>query len=1038
VEFAELRRGSLVRSTASMQGLQGTLDALAFLAAVTDAFAADEEDLQASLDAAARAVLPALGDMCIIDVVPPIDEVGSATSHVDPELAALAVEYRRRWGARVGKPTGPVLRAMQGKLPVVLEHVGPEWVDDVARDPEQARVLSRFRPSSLYVVPMRVGGRVAGAMSFGFAPGSSRRPEAVQIALAEEVGRRIGWALDRARRESLAEAERAERVEAVRRSREAYRALVEHSPDIVSRLDRDKRHLFINRSVGFASELSVDDFLGRTYAEVGVPPALAARWEETVERVFVTGRAETHVYAVPYPAGARDIESRFVPELAADGSVATVIRTSRDVTAERAAARAMERANRGLRVLSHAMEEIARASSEAALYEEVCRTAVDQGGYRLAWIGAAEDAPGKMVRVVAAAGPAADAIRSLEVSWDASSPNGDGPTGNAIRTGAPAMFRGMRDDPRLLPWRAAVDAFGFNAAIALPITSDGRTIGALSLYAVDEEAFDRDELALLVRLAEALSVGVDAMRARRERDASEAALRAREEHFRGLIENASDAVLEVSAEHRVTYASPAIRRILGYEPAQIEGRDVLALLALLAPDARARASAVVTAALGTAGLVHTFATVATHHDGGARELEIVGHRPAGEGSPRLVLHARDVTERARVDAHLRESQKMDALNRLAAGIAHDFNNVLTIVQGAASMLQRRLRDAETGREEVTEILAAAERAASLTRQLLLFSRRGVEEPRVVDVRLACADVERMLRRLVGVDVELSLSLAERPARVRIDPSQLEQVVLNLAVNARDAMPQGGRLVIAAEPLDVDARVDSIDGPIPPGAYVRLSVVDAGVGVDPALVSRIFEPFFTTKPEGRGTGLGLSTVRSIVHRAGGYVQVESTPGDGARFSVWLPRVDAEPARAPSPSSRELRGSGLLLLVDDDAAVRRQSARALREHGYEIVEAADGEEAIGAYDGARDRVRAVITDLGMPRVRGKALAARLAERDPALPVLFVSALPEEIDARDLGPRRAFLAKPFSPEALLSKLLELLDQSRAAKVPVPAARA
>jgi CheY-like chemotaxis protein len=367
---------------------------------------------------------------------------------------------------------------------------------------------------------------------------------------------------------------------------------------------------------------------------------------------------------------------------------------------------------------------------------------------------------------------------------------------------------------------------------------------------------------------------------------------------------------------------------------------------------------------------------------------------------------------------------MDAINRLAAGIAHDFNNVLTIVQSAASMLRMRLREGERAREEANEILEAADRAAALTRQLLLFSRRGVDESRIVDVRGACAEIERMLRRLVGVDVAIELDLGATAARVRIDPGQLEQVVLNLAVNARDAMPDGGRITLSVEVVALAAQVASVDGPIPPGDYVRLCVTDTGAGIDPAVMPRIFEPFFTTKATGRGTGLGLSTVHSIVHRAGGYLHVESTPGAGSRFCVLLPRIDAEPAPTRVARERELRGNELVLLVDDDEAVRRLSARALREHGYEVVEASDGQQALDVAKRARPRLRLVVTDLVMPHLRGQALAERLAAIDPEVPVLFVSALADVLGPQELGPRRAFLAKPFTPDGLLARVRDLLD--------------
>ncbi len=1004
----------------AMEGLADTRSALAFLAAVTDAFA-EHEELQRSLDALASAMLPALGDACLIDVVPPLGEVSCALAAVDKEVERGLRELRRLVPISSPRAEGPIARAMAAEAPIVVDSVEHELERLAPNDPVQARLFGALRLGSLYVVPMRLGRHVEGAMTFGFARDGGQRADEIRLAIAGELARRVAWVIERARRASVAGVERAEHVEALRRRREEYRALVEHSPDIVSRLDRDKRHLYVSRTIELIG-MSADELLGRTYAEAGVAPELADAWDAMIERVFGTGQAEAAVFTFETPGGRRAYESRFVPELAADGSVATVIRISRDVTDERESARAMQRANRGLEVLSRGMEEIARATDEDQLFARVCDLLASVGGFRLAWIGAAVDAPGKPVRPLSRAGVESSYVDDLQTSWDEAQPTGRGPTGLSIRTGEPTVFRDVSADRDFAPWRTSALAHGFGSTLALPLLAGGRIFGALAIYSGEVDAFDADEVALLERLASAISLGVDAMRAKQARDASEAALRQREEHFRGLIENASDAILEVSADRIVRYASPALRRILGFDAGEVTGRPVLELLV---PEARARAAAVLSTALETPGVVHTFATAAMHGDGGRRELEIVGHRPAGEAEPRLVLHARDVTERTRLDEHLRETQKLDALNRLAASVAHDFNNVLTIIQGAGSMLRLRVRDQERAREEVDEILSATDRAAALTRQMLLFTRRAPEEPKIVDVRGACADVERMVRRLLGVDIELELQLRDDSARVRIDPGQLEQVVLNLVVNARDAMPEGGRLTLRVDVAHLAAPLDSVDGAIPPGDWVRLTVSDTGSGVDPAIVSRIFDPFFTTKPAGRGTGLGLSTVRSIVHRAGGYVRVETEAGRGARFVVHLPRTEGD-ADAPRPrGDRASRGTELVLLVDDDEQVRRLSARALRAHGYEVLEAQDGAEALEAFARVRDRVALVVTDLVMPRLRGQALAERLAQQRPALPVLFVSALTDEIQHDGLGPRRALLPKPFTPDALLSRVRELLDR-------------
>jgi two-component system cell cycle sensor histidine kinase/response regulator CckA len=377
---------------------------------------------------------------------------------------------------------------------------------------------------------------------------------------------------------------------------------------------------------------------------------------------------------------------------------------------------------------------------------------------------------------------------------------------------------------------------------------------------------------------------------------------------------------------------------------------------------------------------------------------------------------------------LRQMQKMEAIGRLAGGVAHDFNNLLTVITGYGEMLWAMLREHDQAREMVEEIRKATDRATALTRQLLAFSRKQILKPRVLDFNDVVRDMEQMLRRLIGEDIDLVLALSPAPVCVKVDAGQMEQVVMNLVVNARDAMSGGGKLLLAVEQTRLLMPVAAHGSTIPPGDYAVLIVKDTGCGMTAEVAAHLFEPFFTTKPPGKGTGLGLSTVYGITQQSEGHIRVRSQPGLGTAFKIYLPLLEAIPAAlaAPAPAERAAPGSETVLLVEDEDGVRKLARLALESRGYKILEARDGVEALERCRTYRGPIDAVVTDVVMPLMDGVDLVKHLKRRYPAVKALYMSGYTDSAVVRHglIDSTVSLLQKPFTADALTVALRTVLD--------------
>ena len=503
-----------------------------------------------------------------------------------------------------------------------------------------------------------------------------------------------------------------------------------------------------------------------------------------------------------------------------------------------------------------------------------------------------------------------------------------------------------------------------------------------------------------------------------------------------IVESSEDAIVSSGLDGTITTWNRGAERLYQFSADEMIGRSMFALIR--ADDVESERDILRHVSAGESTWLHECARV--RKDGTTVSVSVTASpvRGADGGVIGMSKIARDLTAKRaaeqahrRVEEQFRQVQKMEAVGRLAGGVAHDFNNLLTVILSYTELGIEDLKIGDPLRDDMIQIKQAAQRAAVLTTQLLAFSRQQVLQPRVVDLHQVVESMQEMLRRLLGEDVQLTvLGGGEHLGRVLADPGQIEQVVMNLVVNARDAMPDGGKLSIEIADIRLDA--DYIGGfsGVPPGDYVMLAVTDTGTGMDATTRARVFEPFFTTKPVGKGTGLGLSTVFGIVQQSGGYLGVYSEPGHGTTFKAYLPRTDRlQEDRPDSGRIPVLQGDETILLVEDEEQVRIVACAILRRSGYHVLETSNGGEAYLVAVEYANPIHLLLTDVVMPRMNGRRLAEQLSALRPEMKVLFASGYTDDTIVHHgvLAAGVAFLQKPFTPDSLLRKVREVLDVLR-----------
>jgi two-component system cell cycle sensor histidine kinase/response regulator CckA len=610
---------------------------------------------------------------------------------------------------------------------------------------------------------------------------------------------------------------------------------------------------------------------------------------------------------------------------------------------------------------------------------------------------------------------------------------GRGLTEYVLRSGEPLLATPAVFEE--LVRRGEVELIGASSLdwLGVPLKSGTTCIGALVVQSYNENArFGERDREILKFVSQQLAAAIEHKR-------YEEALRRSEARSRSLILSAAFGICRCTLGGRFLDVNPALITMLGHGSVE----DLLQLnvrrevfvnpkeLDRLAEDYR------------YAGSLNGVEVQWKRKDGRVIIVRLSGCAASSTDEPGevvLELIAEDITDRRQLEEQLRQAQKMDAVGRLAGGVAHDFNNLLMVINGYTEVLLEQLEKASPMYHKVQSIQQAADRAATLTRQLLAFSRKQLLELKVVDVNTVIGDMERLLRPLIGENIELVTRLSTQTGHTRADAGQLEQVIMNLVVNAKDAMPEGGKLTVQSS--DVTVRQNfSAHRFIQPGRYAVISVADTGHGMDTETQSRIFEPFFTTKEKGKGTGLGLSTVYGIVKQSSGYVFAESELGAGTTFYVYLPRVE-ESAEELSPAQSQQNDAGgceTVLLVEDEESVRELVRLTLASRGYQVLEAENGESGLRIAESFKKQIDILITDVVMPGIGGRELARKLLLLRPAISVLYLSGYTEDavVTRGALGPRTAFLQKPFTLQNLAKKVREVLH-SKSAPPPAPASMA
>ena len=656
------------------------------------------------------------------------------------------------------------------------------------------------------------------------------------------------------------------------------------------------------------------------------------------------------------------------------------------------------------------------------LFQKICYLLTEVEDIKFVWIGLVEKGSFD-VKPVAQAGFEEGYLSSIKVTWD-DTEYGNRPTGTAIKTGQPFVMRDIENDPRYSRWRKNAVKWGYASSIAVPLMYNGKVLGALNVYSGRKDAFGDEEIGFLKEVADDIAIGLKSRIMGKSLENSE-------KRYRHLIESVTDYIYTVKIENYKPVATthgPGCVTVTGYTSEEY-AKDPNQWYHMIYEEDKKSITEHADKILSGETAPHIEHRI-IHKDGSIRWVKntMVPHY---DEKGILVAYdglITDITERKKLEGQLRQSQKMEAIGRIAGGIAHDFNNILTAIIGYASLLQMKMRKDDPLRRNAEQVITSAERAANLTQSLLAFSRKQISNPLPVNLNKIINRVESLLLRVIGEDIELKTMLSDKDLTVMADHVQTEQVLMNLATNARDAMPEGGLLTIETSTMEIDEEYVKVQGYGKLGRYALISVTDSGIGMDEKIKARIFEPFFTTKEIGKGTGLGLSIVYGIVKQHNGYINCYSEQGKGTTFRICLPIIKGEVKEIKQAGiSAQIGGTETVLVAEDEEEVRELTKVVLEEFGYSVIEAVNGDDAVKKFMENKDKVQLLLLDVKMPKMSGKEAYDRIRKIKPDIKTLFASGYPADyVYKKDmLGAGGDFVSKPISPTELLKKVREVLDK-------------
>jgi two-component system, cell cycle sensor histidine kinase and response regulator CckA len=913
------------------------------------------------------------------------------------DQAAGVLRLETSWSNEAGGDTADfggenVLAKGVAVAGTVWQNGEPTWVTDLSTDEHMAHgALAAEGLRSCFAFPVRYGGDIGGVMEF-FSR-TLRYPDFELLDVVSDIGAQVGQFIDRKWAEF-----------ALIESESKFRAVADTAASAIY-IHAGGKFLYVNRASQLISGYSGEELLKMEVWQLAHPEF----------RELMQGRAEDRrtgkTNGVPdryeFKIITKTGQTRWLDFSAAviqfEGQSA-ILATAFDITERK----------RGEQLQS-ALFRIANLAGEAEDLQQFYASihlVVGELMYAKNFYIAVLDERGDMIHIPYF-------VDEEDLVPPPPQQRTRGLTDYVLRTGEPLLANPAKFEE--LVAQGEVESRGAPSIdwLGVPLKVGDRTFGVLTVQSYsDTTRFGQEELEILTFVSRQVASAIEHRR-------NQEALRKSEVRYRSQVQSATYGIYRSSVDGRFLDVNPALVEMLGYDRAD----ELLALDMARDLYADKGERERIMAQLDPTARVEGVETRWKRKDG-----KVINVRLSGRGGLRyqgepmsFEMICEDITERRMLEEQLRHSQKMEAVGRLAGGVAHDFNNLLTVIKGYSDLMMNEIESADPMYSEVEEIRKAADRAAQLTRQLLAFSRRQVLAPKVLDLNAIITNMDKLLRRLLGEDVELVTSLDAKLGHVKADPGQIEQVIMNLAVNARDAMPEGGSLMVETTNMEIGESYSRDHVMVKPGSYAMFSVKDTGTGMDEETLTRIFEPFFTTKEMGKGTGLGLSTVYGIVKQSGGYIWCDSEPGHGATFKVLLPIVEEPtPVTGVRPTqTASYRGTETILLVEDEDGVRALIREVLTRHGYHVIDTRHGGEALIACEQTKGKIHLLLTDVVLAQVSGRELAKRLMPLRPDMKVLYISGYTEEaiINQGVLDQGTAFLQKPFTPGVLARKVREVL---------------